>query len=51
MGPIKELLEHSSTPILQKPNAGLPKSDGERTFYDLDADGFAEQMTEIAKLG
>ena len=51
MGPIKELLEHSSTPIFAKPNAGLPKSDGERTFYDLDADGFAEQMTEIAKLG
>lgn len=51
LGPIKELLSHSSTPIFAKPNAGLPRNDGEKTFYDLDADGFAKEMEEISGLG
>lgn len=51
LGPIKELLSHSSTPIFAKPNAGLPRNDGEKTFYDLDADGFAKEMEEISRLG
>lgn len=51
LDPIKELLSHSSTPIFAKPNAGLPRNDGEKTFYDLDADGFAKEMEEISRLG
>lgn len=51
LGPIKELLSHSSTPIFAKPNAGLPRNDGEKTFYDLDADSFAKEMEEISGLG
>lgn len=51
LNPIKELLKHSSTPIFAKPNAGLPKNDGQKTYYDLGPEEFSLEMSEICKLG
>ena len=35
-GVVETLLEKSSLPVLVKPNAGLPVTDGEKTYYDID---------------
>lgn len=48
---IDEILKYSSTPVILKPNAGLPASDGERTYYDVDAESFAECVAAMAKKG
>lgn len=48
---IAELLECASIPVLLKPNAGLPKSDGEKTFYDVDANEFAQEVAEAVRKG
>lgn len=50
-GVIDEILKYSSTPVILKPNAGLPASDGERTYYDVDAESFAECVAVMAKKG
>ena len=47
----KELLRYASVPVLVQPNAGLPRSEGGKTVYDLDAEAFAEQMQEITAMG
>ena len=39
---VREYLEYASVPVLLKPNAGLPHSEGGRTLYDIDADAFSE---------
>lgn len=39
---VREYLRFASVPVLLKPNAGLPHSEGGRTVYDIDADRFAE---------
>ncbi len=52
MAPIAErLLAVSSTPVIVNPNAGLPRSEGSRTVYDIDADEFAQRMRGIAEMG
>ncbi|MBQ9746320.1 MAG: homocysteine S-methyltransferase family protein, partial [Clostridia bacterium] len=51
MGVVDELLEHASVPVLLKPNAGLPQSDGELTYYDVDAEEFARDVAEAVKKG
>ncbi len=50
-GVVAELLECSSIPVLLKPNAGLPKSDGVNTVYDIGAEEFAAQVSEAVKAG
>lgn len=50
-GVVDEILKYSSTPVILKPNAGLPASDGERTYYDVDAESFAECVAAMAKKG
>lgn len=47
----KRLLEVASIPVIVNPNAGLPRSEGGRTVYDIDADQFAREMQEIAQMG
>lgn len=48
---VKRLCEVSSLPIVVKPNAGLPKTDGEgKTYYDLDANKFVYYMDQISDL-
>ena len=39
---VREYLRYASVPVLLKPNAGLPHSEGGRTVYDIDAERFAE---------
>lgn len=52
MKPIaKKLLEVSSLPVIVNPNAGLPRSEGSKTVYDIDSDQFAREMQEIARMG
>ena len=39
---VREYLRFASVPVLLKPNAGLPHSEGGRTVYDIDAERCAE---------
>lgn len=48
---VEKLVKISHTPILLQPNAGLPLMDGERMYYDMTAEEFAEIMVEFAKMG
>ncbi len=48
---VKETLNYSTVPVMLQPNAGLPKSDGDLTVYDVSAEEFAAVMREYAKLG
>ena len=50
-GVVKEMLEASSLPVIVNPNAGLPRSEGGKTVYDITPDQFAEEMEEIVKMG
>ncbi len=47
----KSMIEAASVPVIVNPNAGLPRSEGGRTVYDIDADEFAAIMKEIGELG
>lgn len=44
MGVMDELLNYCSVPVAFKPNADLPKSDGKVTYYDVDAEEFAQDI-------
>ncbi len=48
---IADMLEISSTPILFKPNAGLPKIVNGRTIYDVFSEEFANDVFEKVKRG
>ncbi len=48
---LKRMYAVSSTPILVNPNAGLPRSEGGATVYDIDSDTFAAAMKEMAENG
>ena len=50
-GILEEILRVSSTPVLVNPNAGLPRSEGGQTVYDIDAAQFAQVMEEIVNMG
>lgn len=47
----KELTKYANVPLFVKPNAGMPYFKGGKTYYDVDAKLFAEQMSLIADLG
>ncbi|NBI70013.1 homocysteine methyltransferase [Clostridiaceae bacterium] len=52
MKPLAERLTAcASIPVIVNPNAGLPRSDGERTVYDITPAEFAEVMDSILDLG
>lgn len=51
MGVIDELLKYCSVPVIFKPNAGLPKSDGKATFYDVGAEEFAQDIKHAVENG
>ncbi|WP_124066566.1 homocysteine S-methyltransferase family protein [Clostridium sp. E02] len=57
LGPIQmkhilaDLLKVVSVPVIVNPNAGLPRSEGGKTVYDIDADEFAHVMKEIVTMG
>ena len=48
---VRQLLEVTSLPVIVNPNAGLPRSENGRTFYDIDAAAFAAEMEEMAQMG
>ena len=48
---IKELLSCASVPVILKPNAGLPKVVNGATVYDVDAESFAESLTDLVRAG
>ncbi len=45
------LLNRASIPVLIKPNAGLPQTDGENTYYDIDEATFASEIQNLVKKG
>ena len=50
-GVVDELLACSSTPLILKPNAGLPKSENGKTFYDVLPDEFSDEVLSAVKKG
>ena len=50
-GVAQTLLQRASIPVLMKPNAGLPKTDGERTYYDVDETQFASEIRDLVEKG
>ena len=47
----KAFMEKAHIPVICNPNAGLPRSEGGKTVYDLMPEDFASQMKRIAELG
>ena len=48
---LRDILRVSSLPVIVNPNAGLPRSEGGKTVYDIDAPTFAAVMKEMAEMG
>ncbi|MBQ5805897.1 MAG: homocysteine S-methyltransferase family protein, partial [Lachnospiraceae bacterium] len=48
---IRKMVDVASVPVMVNPNAGLPRSEGGKTVYDIDSDQFAETMRVIAESG
>ena len=48
---VKELLSLSSLPVIASPNAGLPRSEGGHTRYDIDEAAFAQHMRTLCEAG
>ncbi len=48
---VEMLLENASVPVLLKPNAGLPRVENGRTFYDVTPEEFADELAELVKRG
>ena len=50
-GVMDELLKYCSVPVIFKPNAGLPKSDGNVTYFDVGAEDFSQEVLLSVKKG
>ncbi len=48
---VEQILEYSSTPVMVKPNAGLPRVENGKQVYDIDEAQFAVKMKEICQKG
>ena len=48
---VKRMTECCSLPIVVNPNAGLPRTEGGKTVFDVMPDEFSRIMAEIAALG
>jgi len=48
---LKQMSENTSLPLIAKPNAGLPKYVDNKTVFNISAEDFTAQMTDIARLG
>lgn len=51
IGVAEELLKNASVPVVLKPNAGLPKSVGGKTVFDVTAEDFSEEVMSLIKKG
>lgn len=50
-GILEQFLGVASVPVIVNPNAGLPRSEGGKTVYDISSDEFANEMKTIAAMG
>ena len=48
---VERMTQVASVPIIVNPNAGLPRTEGGRTVYDVDPEEFSSWMERIAALG
>jgi 5-methyltetrahydrofolate--homocysteine methyltransferase len=48
---VERMTQVASVPIIVNPNAGLPRTEGGRTVYDVDPEEFSTWMERIAALG
>ena len=48
---VEKYLEASSIPVILKPNAGLPRSVGGKTVYDVEPEEFANDVSELMRKG
>ena len=48
---IPRFLSCSSVPVIAMPNAGLPRADGDRTYYDVSPEQFSVYMKKISECG
>ncbi len=48
---VKELLSKASIPVILKPNAGLPRAVDGKTVFDVTAEEFASEISDLAKDG
>ena len=48
---VEQMTRAASVPIIVNPNAGLPRTEGGRTVYDVDPEEFSAWMERIAALG
>ena len=46
-GVVREYIKYSSTPIILKPNAGLPKSVDGKTVFDVDSIEFSDEIAQL----
>ncbi len=46
-----EYLRVASVPVLLKPNAGMPRREGDRTLFDVGPDEFAQKVAALVKQG
>lgn len=46
-----ELAEYASVPVIVTPNAGIPRTDGGETIFDVDPAAFAAEMAAMAADG
>lgn len=47
----RELVEKASVPVIMKPNAGLPRAVDGKTVFDVGAEEFSSDISEMLKLG
>ena len=48
---VERLLRVASIPVLVKPNAGLPIAESDGARYDIDEEGFADEIANFVKQG
>ncbi len=48
---VKRLVEVASVPIVINPNAGLPRTEGGKTVFDVTPEEFSDVMSQIADMG
>ncbi len=51
VGVMEEYLQYASVPVLIKPNAGLPRSEGGKTVYDVYPPDFAKSIEGLVRKG
>lgn len=50
-GVAEKILEKASVPVILKPNAGLPRSVNGKTVFDVSAEEFSDELSDLVKKG